>query len=352
MSRRITPGHLAPELAKRPLPPVWYIHGSETILKDEAIHTVIDTVLDPSLRDFNLDLTSAQHLTPEQLPGICATLPMMAEHRVVILRDVEAWKRKSKAKQAAVDYLASPSADTVLVMVQGNGEDPDSELSAKAVRVDCSTLVGDALDDWLDSRLSAADLKLTDEAREHLLRATTGDLGLLAAEVAKLSGLGGGDAIDRDTVAALLGIRHGDTVDDWRDAVLRDDLRAATESLPRILEQSGVSGVRLLFTIGASLLVLKWARATAEARRIKGRPLADQVKQMMFSTRPMVGNYVSFSSTVADVVGRWSLRRINAAMEATLTADIALKNTTISDEEGILTDLVLTLGSGRKQKAA
>jgi DNA polymerase-3 subunit delta len=352
MSRKITPDRLASELKKRPLPPVLYIHGSETILKDEAIRTVIDTVLDPSLRDFNLDLTSAQQVAPEQLPGICATLPMMAEHRVVILRDVEAWKRKSKAKQAAVDYVASPSPDTVLVMVQGNGDDPDADLSAKALKVDCGTLVGDALDGWLDNRLAAAGITLTDDAREHLLRATTGDLGLLAAEVAKLSGLGGDSAIDRDTVAALIGIRHGETIDDWRDAILRDDLRAATESLPRVLEQSGVSGVRLVFTLGASLLVVKWARATAEAQRIKGRPLADRVKTMIFSTRPPVGNYVSFANTAADVVGRWSLRRLNAAIEATLAADVALKNTTISDEEGILTDLVLTLGSSRKQKAA
>ncbi len=263
---RLTPDRLPAALRKGPLAPVWYLHGSETILKDEAVRTLIDGILDPSLRGFFLDLHSAQQLAPEQHSEICSTLPMMAERRVVVLRDVEAWKRKSKAKQAAVDYLAKPVPDTVLIMVQGNDDDADSELAAHATTVDCSTLVGDALDTWLDARLDAASITLQPDAREHLLRATTGDLGLLAAEVAKLAGLGGGAAIDRDTVGALVGIRYGETVDDWRDAVLRDDFPTAIAVLPRVLEQSGVSGVRLLLTLGASLLMLQWGRATAEGR--------------------------------------------------------------------------------------
>jgi len=46
-------------LRKGPPAAVWYLHGSEGILKDEALRTLIDTILDPSLRDFNLDLLSA-----------------------------------------------------------------------------------------------------------------------------------------------------------------------------------------------------------------------------------------------------------------------------------------------------
>jgi DNA polymerase III delta subunit len=277
---------------------------------------------------------------------------MMAERRVVVLRDVEAWKRKSKAKQAAVDYLARPVPDTVLIMVQGNDDEADKELSTNATTIDCTALVGDALDGWLDARLVAAGIALLPDAREHLLRATTGDLGLLAAEVAKLTGLGGGAPVDRDTVGALVGIRHGETVDDWRDAVLRDDLPTAVAVLPRVLEQSGVSGVRLLLTLGASVLMLQWARATAEARKIRGRPLAEAIKQQLFQVRPMVGNYTAFATTAAEVVPAWSLARITAAVQATLAADVSLKSTTISNEEGILTDLVLTLAASRKKKAA
>lgn len=332
--------------------PVWYLHGSETILKDAALRTLIDTILDPSLRDFNLDLLSAQQLDPDQLAAACSTLPMMAERRVVVLRDIENWKRKSKAKQTAVEYVKNPAPDTVLVMVQGNDDDPDADFAAHATTVNCNALVGEALDQWLDQQLAAADVNLAPDAREHLLRATNGELGPLAAEVAKLAGLGGDTAINVDTVSALVGIRHGETVDDWRDAVLRDDLPTALRVLPRVLEQSGVSGVRLLLTLGASLLVLQWARDTAESRRIRGRAVADAVKQFLFQVRPMVGNYTAFAAMVGEAVGNWPLPRINAAVQAALAADVALKSTTISDEEGVLTDLILALAATRKKKAA
>lgn len=75
-------------------------------------------------------------------------------------------------------------------------------------------------------------MTLAPDAREHLLRATGADLGLLAAETEKLSGLGGAGTLTLETVGALVGVRHGETVDDWRDAVLRDDVPAALAALP------------------------------------------------------------------------------------------------------------------------
>lgn len=352
MSRPATPDQLAARLAKGPAP-VYYLHGAEAILKDAALDLLVTTLLDPGLRDFNLDLLSAQQLAPDQLAGACAVLPMMAERRVVVVRDVEAWKRKSKAKQAAVDYLAHPSPDTVLVLVQGDDKDADADLAAHAVAVDCGTPVGEALDRWLDARLAEADVTLDPEAREHLLRATAGSLGLLAAECDKLAGLGGERSVDRDTVAALVGIRFGETVDDWRDAVLGDDLERAVSILPGVLGQSGVSGVRLLLTLGGSLLALQWARATARQRRIRGRALAQALlRECLYPSRPLVGNYQGFADLVSEVVAAWPLARITDAVRATLAADVALKSTTISDEEGILTDLVLTLAATKTRKAA
>lgn len=352
MPRPVTPDRLAAALAKG-VAPAYYVHGSEVILKDEAVATLVATLLEPSLRDFNLDLQSASQLDPDQLAGACATLPMMAERRVVVLRDVEAWKRKSKAKQAAVTYLERPAPETVLVMVQGDDKDPDSDLAAHATSVDCRPLVGEALEGWLDARLDAAGVTLAPEAREHLVRSTAGDLGLLAAECAKLAGLGGSEAIDRDTVAALVGIRFGETADDWRDAVLRDDLPRAIAILPGVLAQSGVSGVRLAFTLGGSLLALSWLRAIARARKLRGEKLINPLmRECLYPNRPLVGDYQSFARVAVEVVGDWPLERIRQAVRATLAADVALKSTTISDEEGILTDLILQLAATRNRKAA
>jgi DNA polymerase III delta subunit len=279
---------------------------------------------------------------------------MMADRRVVVVRDVEAWKRKTKAKQAAVAYLERPSPETVLVLVQGGDGEIDEDLAALCVSVNCAGLTGDALDEWLDARMAAAGITITPDAREHLIRATGSELGLLTAEVAKLSGLTVTGPIDRETVSSLVGIRFGETADDWRDAVLRDDIATALRLIPRLLELSGNSGVKLVTILGGSLIALRWARATAEGdKKLRANILADRVKRFLFEQRAYgIGSFGPLSTLIADVTPRWSQPRLRAAIVATLEADVALKTTTISDETGIMTDLVLTLATTASRRAA
>lgn len=347
----LVPARLSRTLA-REVAPAYYLHGSEVLLKDEALATLLDHLLDPATRDFNLDVVSAQQVEPDQLASLCATLPMMAERRVVVLKDVEAWKRKTRAKLAAVEYLARPAPETVVIIVQGNDDEPDREIVQHAQPVDCAPLTGEALEDWLDARLRSVEVELAPDAREHLLRATGGELGLLASETAKLTGLGGGAPIDRATVGALVGIHHGETADDWRDAVLNDDVAAATAMLPRILGQSGVNGVQLVILLGTSLLVMQWARAAAEARKLRGPALASAIRSFCFEARPRVGSYGPFAELVASRAGAWPLERCRDAVRVALTADVALKSTTVSDEEGVLLDLTLSIAASRVRKAA
>jgi len=335
------------------LAPAYYIHGSEALLKDEATALILDRALDPGTRDFNLDIHSAQQLDPEDLASACATLPMMADRRVVVVRDIEAWKRKSKGKQPAVDYLKRPMPETVLVMVQGGDADADAELAKPCTNVECEAPTGDKLDAWLDDRLAKHGVALQPAGREHLLRATGGDLGLLDAEVQKLSGLDTTGPIDPATVAAMVGIRFGETAEDWRDAVLGDDTARALRLLPRLLETSGNTAVSLVALLGTSLLVLRWARLTARKQNLRGTALAGRIKTgLLFPMRLRVGSYDTFAAMIAGVVEQWPLSRLKPASRAALEADLALKNTTISTPEGIMTDLVLAIAATGSKPAA
>ncbi|MGH7523206.1 MAG: SPOR domain-containing protein, partial [Gemmatimonadales bacterium] len=180
--------------------------------------------------------------------------------------------------------------------------------------------------------------------------ATAGDLGLLSAEIQKLAGFAGDRVVDVATVAALVGVRFGETVDDWRDAVLRDETARALELVPRVLETSGVSGVKLVTAIGTALIALQWVRAIADRDRLRDAALANRIKRdLLFTARPAVGNYDLAARLFADVVGRWPLPRLRDAIAAALDADITLKGTRISDESGVVTDLVLALAPKARQ---
>ncbi len=332
------------------LTPCYYLHGAEHQLKDEAIEAILDRTLDPSLRDFNLDLRSGSTFSPNELSTLCSTLPMMAEHRAIVIRDSEAWNRKSKAKTAALAYLDHPAPDTILILVQTGDGPPDAELAKRSYSVELATLPPDRAARWVQHRAKSLDLQLTDDAVTHLVSVLEANLGAIAAELGKLSGLADTGPLDVDRVGSLLGVRHGETQFDWRDAVLDGDLPRATALLAPVLSQSGVSGVRLVALLGSTLVGVGLGRTLYDQRK-RGRALESALFNAIRKARLWGIDYKETARLWSQWADRWPAPRIREALRHTRWADEALKSTTISTELGILTDLVLRLHHREKVAA-
>ena len=329
-------------LAKGELAPVYYLHGPEDVLKDEAVRAVVDRALDPALRDFNFDQRSAGQLDPEAISTLCTTLPMMAERRVVVLREVEGWKRRPKTRLAFLKYLERPAVETVVLLVQSAAEeDPDKDLVRGAYAVACEPLPPARARKWLLRRAAALDVELEDAAADHLLEAVGGDLGAVAAELQKFAALPAGAPLSVEQVGALVGVRHGETIYDWRDAVFDGQAGRAVALLPSILDQPGVSGVKLTSLMGTTLVGVGIARGHYD-RGMRGAGLQDLLFRTLLRLRVFgLPEYKKESARWARWAVTWPPTRIRAGLCAARDADQGIKSTTISDERGILTDLVL-----------
>src|SRR3954468_6005443 len=140
-------------LKKGETAPVYYLYGVEDVLKDDAVRTILDRVLEPGLRELNLDQRSAAQLDAEEIHTLCNTLPMMAERRAVVIREVEGWKRKTKGRTEFLKYAEDPSPETVVVLVQGSGEESeDKELSRIAYAVRFEQLPAERARKWVVHR--------------------------------------------------------------------------------------------------------------------------------------------------------------------------------------------------------
>lgn len=327
--------------------PVYYFHGEEIALRDDAVRAIVDRAVDPAVRDFNFDQRTASTLDEEQLLSLLNTLPMMAERRAVVLRDVESWQKKARARTALLRYLERPAPETVLMLVQGDPESkPDAEIAAHAVVVNCERLPPDRALRWIAHTAKTMGLEIPADAAEHLLHAVGNDLTALRAELEKLSALPRETPITPQLVGDLVGVRHGETVFDWREAVLEGDTPRAVILTPQVLAQSGVSGVRLVTLIGTTLAGLQVAR-TLHDKGTSGRSLEEQLFKVLLRARPFgLGDWKAEVRRWASWAPQWSAPRIRDALASALAADKALKNTTISDEEGIVMELVLRLGMG------
>jgi len=331
-------------LNKGDLNAVYYFHGAEDVLKDDAIKTILDQALDPSLRDFNFDQRSAAQLDAEDVHALCNTLPMLAERRVVLLRDVEGWKRKTKGRAEFLRYLERPSPDTIVIMVQGSGEEgEDRELASGATAVRFDPLPPERAQKWLLNQASKLGVVLEPDAAEHLVRSVGSDLGALSSELSKLASLPAGEPLTAARVGELVGVRHGETLWDWREAVLDGRTGQAVTLLPSVLAQAGVSGVKLVTALGTALVGLGIARAHYD-RGLRGRSLEAAVMKSLLSVRPFGMTYKDEASSWSRWAPNWPNRRIRSALRLARDTDMALKNTTVSDERGLMTDLVLQIG--------
>jgi DNA polymerase-3 subunit delta len=335
------------------LAPVYYFYGSEDILKDETARAVIERALDPASRDFNLDQRSASQLDPEQLHSLLNTLPMMAERRVVVLREVEGLKRKAKVKAALETYLKQPSRDTVLIMVQGAGEEkPDPALARGTVAVEFSELAPNLARRWMTHYARQQKVELSPEAATHLFESVGNELGLLRMELDKIASLSVEGPVGVDIVAGLVGVRRGETLLAWRDLVMDGSFTQAIPMIGPVLEQSGMSGVKLVSTLATAIIGLGLARPHYD-RGLRDRALQQKIMATLLSVRPFgLGDWRAESEKWARWAPGWPMPRIRIALRAALRADQALKNSRISDEQSVVTDLVFSVTESRWGEAA
>jgi len=338
-------------ISRKELSPVYYFFGSEDILKDAAIRGLIDLALEPHERDFNLDQRSAAGLDAEALHALVNTLPMLAARRVVVFREIEAWRRKSAVRETLDRYLANPSPDTVLILVEsapGNEEkkakfEPDEQLVAGTAATDFEPLRGDRVTRWIAHQAKERGITFTEGAAEHLAAATLYELGTIQSELEKLATLAAGVPVTREQVGDLVGIRHGETVEDWVEAALGGDSARALGLVKRVLEQSGMSGVKMVTAIGTALIGLGLARALYD-QGSRGSALERALFARLMQLRPFgLGDWRTLTRNWSLWAESWPAPRIRAATRAALEADMALKGIRVSDERGVITDLVLRL---------
>jgi DNA polymerase-3 subunit delta len=200
------------------------------------------------------------------------------------------------------------------------------------------------------------DLKssITEGAVKLLQEAAGTELAQLRVELDKLINYTGGGAINEAAVSAVVGVRPGETMGDFLDAVARRDAKTALEMLGPVLQQPKSSGVTMVMALTAQTLCMGWAQSARERGMGAGRLSGELFNVLKTSGSVFTGrSWGEFVATCTRESERWSARAIDDALEALLAADAALKETRLSSEEQLLGNLVLALcGAPSRRRAA
>lgn len=319
----------------------YYFHGDDAFLAAEALRELLDAAVEPATRDFNLDVRDAASLDAGTLGSLLGTPPMMAARRVVVVRDVGALRKDARGVLDA--YLEAPAPDLVLVLLAGAGEKSkaDKTLTARATSVEFEPLTEDRLVRWIAHHASLRGAKISPGAAALLMQAVGNDLPALASEIEKLSTLAGDREIEEDDVTSVVGVRRGETLADLLDRIAARDAAGALEILPTVLSQPKASGVTTVMALGTQTLALAWGSA------VKGWP--DYFGLLSEGRSAYTGrSWNDATNAWQRATGSWSSADFDAALEALLAADVALKDSGASTEEQQLATLVLSLCAGAR----
>ena len=324
--------------------PVYLLHGEDDFLKDRALRHLTDAAVDPGLRDFNLEVRRGGDLDAETLGALLGTPPMMADRRVLVVRDGAGLTTPARIQLDRT--LARRAADAVVALVHLAGGKADKGLldHPSVTAVEYRQLADDEVVRWIaqyaDEELGGS---ITPEAAPLLQIAVGTDLPQLAGELDKLLSYTNGAEIDDAAVSAIVGVRRGETLGDFLDAVGARDARRALELLPHVLSQPKTSGVTMVMARATQTIALAWA----EAARAEGLP-PSRLESELFSLlkegkaypgRPWGEAVKAWSRSLKH----WSAPSLDRALDALLDADLALNETGVSSEEQIVRTLVLTL---------
>src|SRR5262245_58203501 len=94
------------ELTLDTLEPVYVLASAEPLLLDRALTALRDRTVPDALRAFNLDAIEGKGATAARILAAARTVPMMAERRLVLVRDLAAMSAAEMA--ALVPYLEAP----------------------------------------------------------------------------------------------------------------------------------------------------------------------------------------------------------------------------------------------------
>ncbi|RME47746.1 MAG: hypothetical protein D6795_13685, partial [Deltaproteobacteria bacterium] len=104
---------LEAELARGKIAPLYLFYGTERFLMQQALQKLTAQVVDPAVRDFNVQQLLGSEASASQLIDMAAALPMMSRYRLIVVKDAEPLFQGDVAPLLA--YLENPVSTTCLV---------------------------------------------------------------------------------------------------------------------------------------------------------------------------------------------------------------------------------------------
>ncbi len=264
--------------------------------------------------------------------NLAETLPFMSEKRLVIAREIDAFK--AAEIEALVPYLHDPSPSTCLVMVSGQGKfEKKSVLSAVEANgavVRFYPLLDREIVGWIEGWTRTRGLSIQRDAAQYLWQTIGNDLQKIVNELRKVEiYLKERKSIVFDDVKAVVGDFREYSSFDLAAALGQKKAEKAFLILARLL-QEGEAPVGLLGSIAWNFRRLLQAKAM-EAAGMRPDEIMKKLRVIFHQT-----------GLFKDQMKHYTMDELREAFRVMLSADRALKSSGLKGRL-VLERMILTL---------
>jgi DNA polymerase III subunit delta len=312
---------LISSLKKGTILPLYLFYGEEEFLIQEAVDLIIGKVVDPGARDFNYNAVYCRDTPASEIVNLCQTLPFMSEKRLVIARDLDAFKAGDVDELAG--YLGDPSPSTCLVLVSNQARYEKKAVVAAVEKHGAVTRFFPLLDrevlSWIDGWAKARGLSISRDGAEYIRQSAGNDLQKIGSELEKISiSIRDKKAIAFEDAKAVVGDFREYTSFDLAAAIGAKNREKAFLILNRLL-QEGEAPVGLLGSVAWNFRRLLQTKSRQES----GMPLDDAIKAL----RPPVifHQMTQFKTQIKS----YSMDELRQAFKVMLSTDRALKSSSL-----------------------
>ena len=136
--------------------PLYLLHGSENVSKEESLRALVDAAVEPASKAFNLDIFRGEEMDAADAVSRATAFPMMASRRVVVVKRLE--RLRDPDLRTFLPLVDNPVETTVLVFT-ADKLDGRKKISAalrkNAVSVEFKPPYESELPRWIRNRAAA-----------------------------------------------------------------------------------------------------------------------------------------------------------------------------------------------------
>jgi len=310
---------------------LYILTGPDDFSLNQSLEEIKKSLGDPEILATNTTTLEGSQVTSEQLETVCATVPFLAEKRLVIIRGLlERFEARSRAGQPPKTMRTSQSDtskafsaclgkipnSTVVVLLEGNiGKDNPlyKELAGKAEVRTFPLLKEAKLRQWIQNRVAGEGGRISLQAINLLTKLVGSNLWIMVSEINKLVSFTAGRRIEEADVKSLVSYAQEVSVFAMIDAIIEFKAETAEQLLQQLLHK-GATPAYLLFMLDRQF------RMIIRARELKNQGTPETEIQHK------LGLFAEFAlRKTLEQANRYSLPRLKEVYRRLLETDLSIK---------------------------